>query len=97
MLVFPEPIAPYIYKGAVRCLVIYATLAVACLTWSLRYKKRGLGESRNGSSSNRKYSSTSIYLQVLPYLSELVKEQVILLRTRAFPHFIWRISRKYEK
>src|SRR6266516_3824647 len=63
MLVFPEPISPWRYKGAVRCLVIYSTFAVACLTWSLRYKKRGLGESLKGSSSRRKYSSTSIHLK----------------------------------
>src|SRR6266516_993257 len=63
MLVLPDPIAPYIYKGAVLWVVIYCTFAVACFTWSLRYKKRGLGESLKGSSSRRKYSSTSIYLK----------------------------------
>src|SRR6266516_7119981 len=45
MLVLPDPIAPYIYNGAVLWVVIYCTFAVACFTWSLRYKKRGLGES----------------------------------------------------
>src|SRR6266568_433250 len=60
MLVLPEPIEPYIYIGAVRCLVMYSTFAVACFTWSLRNKKRGLGESLKGSSLRRKYSSMSI-------------------------------------
>src|SRR5207247_3823455 len=84
MLVLPDPIAPYIYNGAVRCMVINCTLALACLTWSLRYKKRGLGESLNGSSSRRKYSSTSIYLSVLAYLREVVKWYVGVAAIWAF-------------
>src|SRR5439155_9398117 len=72
------------YKGAVLWVVIYCTFALACLTWSVRYKKRGLGESRNGSSSRRKYSSTSIYLSVLAYLREVVKWYVVLAAIWAF-------------